>query len=243
MTHRDVATIIPLAAKWQHFNERRRNWGLRRALFWEVMRAARIVFGLRLHYVTVGADVVRPKQHVRPDIAPQYDTRVVGFEDLLPYVNDVPDLSEAFLRSAFERDDECAANFINGELVGFGFICRTRARASEQIDVLIPEGFRYSYKDWTHPDHRRKNLSRMRGHVRFTQMPRPFKERSITYVEINNYASLLHGYRHPRERSLRMGVGGWISIFGYHVPINSRRMKWVGFEFMRRDDDGRRQYH
>lgn len=231
-----------VSLKFRHFAQRKRDWGLKRALYWELMYAARTYLGFCIHYVTVGADLKRPAENVRPEVPEGYVTRIVGLEDMLPYVGRVPDLDAEFLHDAFRRGDECAANFFGDELVGFGFICRTRCRASTQIDVLIPQGFRYSYKDWTHPDHRRNNLSRMRGHVRFTTLPRPFEERSVTYVETHNYASLLHSYLRPRERSLRMGLCGWWSLFGHQIPFNSRAAKWVGFEFIRRDDDGRRQY-
>jgi hypothetical protein len=240
-----MSTRRPLSyvqSKVWHFGQRKRDWGLRRALYWEVMNLLRRTIGLRVHYVTVGADLKRPHENVRPEVPPGYDTRIVGLDDLLPYADRMPDLSAEFLHDAFARGDECAANFFGDELVGYGFICRTRCRASDQLDVLIPKGFRYSYKDWTHVDHRRKNLSRMRGHVRFTTMPRPFEERSIYYVETDNYASLLHGYRHPRERGLRMGLCGWFSLFGRQIPFSGRKAKWIGFEVVRREDAGRRQY-
>ena len=32
------------------------------------------------------------------------------------------------------------------------------------------------------------------------------------------------------------------TIFGRQIPINSRASKWIGFELIRRSDDGRRQY-
>ena len=228
--------------KIRHFADRRRQWGLRRAVYWELMYAFRTYLGFCIHYVTVGSDIKRPAENICPEVPEEYETRIVNLDDLLPYVGRVPDLDAEHLRDAFARGDECAANFFGDELVGFGFICRTRCRASDQLDVLIPPGFRYGYKDWTHPDHRRRNLSRMRGHLRFTTMPRPFEERSISYIETHNYASLLHGYRHPRERGIPMGLCGWFSVFGRQIPFNSRKAKWVGFEFIRREDDGRRQY-
>jgi hypothetical protein len=179
---------------------------------------------------------------VRPEVPHGYETRVVGLEDMLPFAGSVPDLSSEFLKEAFSRGDECAANFYDGRLVGFGYVCRSRSRATEQLDVLIPPGFRYGYKEWTHAEHRRRNLSDMRGHVRFTTLPRPYEERSISYVETHNYASLLHGYTHPRSRGLRMGFVGWFNLFGRQFPFSSRRARWVGLEIVRKSDDGRRQY-
>lgn len=64
----------------------------------------------------------------------------------------------------------------------------------------------------------------------------------ISMAETHNYPSLLHGYRHPRLRGLRMGFCGWITVFGRQIPFNSRRARWIGFEFVRREDHRRRQY-
>ncbi len=232
---------MAVARKLQNLRQRQRDWGLRRALYWECMHFLGY-FGLHVHYVTIGSDLKRPHENERPIVPDGYKTRVVGLEDLLPFVETVPGLDPEFLREAFARGDECAANFHEDELVGFGFVCRSRTRASDQLDVLIPKGFRYNYKDWTHDDHRRRNLSSMRGHVRFTTLPRPYEERSISFVETHNYASLLHAYVHPRERRIRLGFFGWLTVFGRQIPFNSRTAKWVGLELVRRDDDGRRQY-
>ena len=82
-----------------------------------------------------------------------------------------PDLSRAFLETAFGRGDRCTANFFHGRLVGYSFNAYVRARVNDQLDVLVPPGFRYGYKSWTHSEHRRANLSRMRGYVRRKTLP------------------------------------------------------------------------
>ena len=198
--------------------------------------------GVHIHYVRIGSGRKRADDDVEPKVPSGYETRVVGFGDLLPYVDSVPNLSVEFLATAFESGDECVANFYRGALVGFGFNSRTRTNVTDQLDVLIPEGFRYGYKAWTHADHRRHNLGRMRGYVKRQQLVRPYSERNISYVETHNYASLLRRYRHPRERALAMGFVGWVTFFGRQFPFSSRRAKWVGFEFVRRDDLGVRQW-
>ncbi len=153
-----------------------------------------------------------------------------------------PDFSKEFLEEAFARGDECGANFHDGKLIGFGFQCRTRAPVTEQLDLLVPPGFRYGYKAWIHPDHRRRNLSRIQGYVRFNTLPRPFEERSISYIETHNYPSLLHSYVHPRLRHLRTGYVGWVTLFGRQIPFNSRGAKRIGFEFVKKSDTRIRQY-
>jgi hypothetical protein len=227
--------------KLDNFRKRKADWGWRRALYWELMNLL-FKLGIHVHYVNVGADLREIVGEEEPKVAPEYQTRVASLHDLLPHLGSVPKLSREFLDTAFGRGDVCVANFHNGTLVGFSFSSYVRARVSEQLDVLVPNGFRYGYKAWTHPDHRRQNLSRMRGFVRRRSIRADHSQRTISYIETHNYASLLHSYRSPRLRALRMGFCGWVTIFGRQVPFNSRRAKWVGFEFVRNEDTGKRQY-
>lgn len=221
---------------------RLRQWGLARTVYFYVMATLRRMFGLQLAYVRITPDRMGgwfDKQYSPPE----YETRPVDYDDLAPYA-DLPgyDLSTDFLTRAFSPGCECAANFYGGELVGYGFITRARAPVTEQLDVVVPHGFRYGYKSWTHQDHRRKNLSGMRAYVRRTEFNRPVAERGIDYVETHNYPSLLHGYQHPADRSIYMGFVGCIRLFGREVPFATRRAKWIGFRWVRKQDDGKIQY-
>jgi hypothetical protein len=227
--------------KLRNLRTRMRDWGWRRASYWELMHVLSKL-GLHLHYINVGADMREIVGEEEPIVAAEYHTRVVRLEDLLPHLASVPHLSRDFLETVFSRGDVCVANFCRSQLVGYSFSTYVRARVNDQLDVLVPEGFRYGYKAWTHPDHRRQNLSRMRGFVRRRCVPTDHTVRSISYVETHNYASLLHSYRFPSLRAIRMGFCGWITIFGRKVPFNSRHARWVGFEFVRKQDSGRRQY-
>lgn len=227
--------------KSANFALRKKNWGTKRALHWEVMN---ILFklGVRVHYINVEGNVREILGEDLPEVPPGYEARYVGLNEMLPHVDCVPDLDRAFLNEVFARGDVCIANFHGTELLGFAFVSFTRARVTGQLDALVPDGFQYVYKGWTHPAHRRKNLAAARVYLRHKLLLANRNQRSISYVETHNYQSLLHSYRHPRERSLRMGFCGWITVFGRQIPLNSRRARWVGFELIRRDDDGRRQY-
>jgi hypothetical protein len=227
--------------KIANFNVRRRDWGWRRALHWEVMSGLAWL-GIRVHYVNIGADMQQIIGEEKPEVSPEYDTRMIGFDEIVSYVDRVPGLSRENLETAFGRGDVCAANFYHGELVGFSFCSYTRARVTDQLDVLVPEGFRYGYKGWTHPDHRRANLQLMRSYVRRIANPADRDKRSLEYIETHNYASLLHRYRHPVSRKIRAGFAGWITIGGRQIPFSTRHARWVGFLFVRKGDLRRRQY-
>lgn len=222
------------------FATRKRDWGLKRALHWEMMNAL-VKLGVRVHYVNVEGNVREILGEESPEVPPGYETRYAGHDEMLPYVG-TEGLDQAFLNTAFGRGDVCIANFLGRDLVGFAFVSFTRARVTEQLDMLVPDGFQYVYKGWTHIDHRRAKLAFARIYLRHKLLLADHGQRSISFVETHNYSSLLRGYTHPRERKLRMGFCGWITLFGRQIPFNSRRARWVGFEIVRKDHDGRRQY-
>jgi len=229
-------------SKLQEFNKRKTQWGLRRALYWELMHSLRLVFGFRIHYLSIGNSIHDIYYANLPEYTNKYETVLTKPEALLPYVDTIPDFSREFIQTAMDNGDECTANFYNGALVGIGFTSRARTEVSDQIDLLVPEGFRYGYKGWTHPDHRQSSLARLRGRIAIEQREFPYYERSIWYIETHNYASLLHRFQPPRERNLRVGIIGWFSFFGKEIPFNSRNAKRYGIEMVRKEDSGKRQY-
>ena len=221
--------------------ERIREWGVRRALYWQFMHALKKVFGLHLHYANVGADRDDLRDPNPPAVDPEFVCKMGCKADFLPFVDKVPNLDAEFVEEAFARGDECSIVTHRGQLVNFCFVSRGRTRVTPQLDVLVPEGFRYVYKGWTHPDFRRKHLSSLGSWLRNTQHHRPHEERSLSYVETHNFPSLLRSDKHPLRRSIRIGYVGWIDIFGHQIPFNSRKAKWIGFEFVRKDDTRVRQ--
>lgn len=224
------------------FRRRVADWGLLRAVHFHVMNALARIAGLHVHCVSVDAASRELRYQTPPRTPPGYDTRFVDVEDLLPYADRTTGLDGDFVKRAIEAGYLCVANFYRGEIVGYTFQSRTRAPVTDQLDVIVPTGFRYGFKAWTHPDHRRRKLGEVRTYVQFTYGDHPPGERSVHYIECHNYPSLLHGYRHPRERRIRIGLVGWITVFGRHIPFNSRGAKWLGFLFVRREDTRPRLY-
>lgn len=234
------------SAKEGHFTAIRgriRSWGLRRALFWQVMHLLKEQFGFCLNYVFVGADRMDLRDPIPPDIPPGYETFMATKSDFQPFVGKVEFLDQAFIDEAFANGDEASMTLYNGELVSYGFATRVKARVTSQLELHVPKKFRYAYKSWTRQDHRRKRISRMGAYVRAFHNPgRKYEERAIYTIVAHNYASLLHGYRFPSERAIRMGFVGWFSLFGKQIPFNSRKAKWIGLEIRRKGDERVRQY-
>ena len=229
-------------SRFRGFSDRKDQWGLKRALHWQLMNFLARYFGLRLSYLLLGSGSGRLDRMDASCIPEGYDVRMVALGDLLPFTGSVPDLTADFLERSFSNGDVCVASFMEGELVGFSFRTGTRASLSKQLDILIPKGFHYTYKTWIHHDHRRRNLSQAQGYVRHRSLPTDYASRGIWFVETHNYASLLHGYRHPRERAIGMGFLGWFSLGGKEFPFTSRAARWLGVEVVRKGDLRTRHY-
>ena len=176
------------------------NWGYGRTLHWALMRLMNRLTGLRIHYVLV---TMNPDEREPTPMPDGYTARIISIADLRPHAVDNEELDAEFLDLAEERGDVCFANFCGDELVGFSFETLERARATMQLDVLIPQGFSYGYKGWTHPDHRLKGLNLIRGDVSRERSNRP---PSVFYIETTNYASLLRRYRSPSQSPTASGL-------------------------------------
>ena len=214
------------------------DWGLLRTLYWYFMTLVQQVFCFRIHHVFINP---RLSGKVVIPLRPGYAHRDVSPAELIPYAAGSDELGEELdsklLNEFSERGDVCVASFFGEELVGFSFSSTTRAPVTPQLEVIVPPGFRYGYKSWTHPDHRRKKLSLGR-----TETKRSRELISIYYIETHNYPSLLRPYRHPSSRRVHMGYVGWIEFLGRDYPFASRRAKWVGCEFVRRSSTFKRLY-
>jgi hypothetical protein len=153
--------------------------------------------------------------------------------ELIPYAESADELGEEldpeFLKQSAERGDICIASFFGEELAGFSFSSTSRAPVTSQLEVIVPSGFRYGFKSWTHPNHRRKKLSLGRTEAKGLR-----ELISIYYIETHNYPSLLRPYRYPSDRRVHMGYVGWIELFGNRYPFATRRAKWIGFELVRK---------
>lgn len=207
------------------------------------MRLLRGLIGLRLCAIYVGADRPDVLDAEKLGLAEGYCARMCGKEELVPHACSTRLLTEQFLRSEVADDDDCVAAFYEGELVAYKFVTRRRVRVTDQLDALVPDGFRTTYKAWTHPEHRRNNLSNHLSYLmHMACWERNFSERVVWYIETTNYASRLHGHLNPKMWSLRMGYFGWINWFGKEIPFNSRWAKRIGFMVLRKSDSGARYY-
>ena len=231
---------MDVRAKTRRFLDHRRKLG--------TVRAANVVLGgilnrlgVSINYVYVGPAEKDPLKAGPPEVPLGYETRAGTLQDFVHFAEQGHDYDLFAIERQLAYGDLCAVTVFEGELVGYRFVTTARAPVTEQLFTVIPDGFRYAYKAWIHADHRRKNLDSKAVWVLKQMEPAGHRQRNIWDVACNNYASLLHGYVNPRYRSMRVGVVGWVTLFGKQWPFASRGAKWVGFDF-RRDGANERQY-
>ena len=217
--------------------------GTMRVIHRRIMSLFRTAIGLRLNKIYVGADRPDMLEASKFELPPGYTSRLCSKEDLLPFVEDGIGLSAEFLEAAYAKGDDGIAAFYDDELVAYKFAARGRVQLTQQLDAIVPEGFRTTYKAWTHMEHRRKNLT---NHLSYKLgnacWDRNYRERAIWYIETTNYASRLHGHLNPKIWSLSMGYFGWITLFGREIPFNSRWAKRIGFMAVAKSDTQVRLY-
>ncbi len=184
--------------------------------------------GFHLFLVELGDD---NQDIAMPKLPSGYTTRATDLAELWPWVGKVDGLSAEFLRAAIARGDRCVANFFNDELVGYGFVTKGRAPATDQLDVMIDDRLVYRYKGWTHPGHRRKHLSHARGRLNRQFFPLTDGRRTVDFVAVHNLESKLkHADLHP----VRLGYCGFVRLFGREYPFTQRVPRIFGFRLARR---------
>jgi len=217
-------------------------WGPRRAVIWYLLEFAKRILNLNLFRLWVAQGPDDAWSADLPEIPLEFPTRCLEPQELIPYITPDNDLPAEFLDEAQKKGDECTAVFHQGKVVSYGFDSYKRTLINEALDIDIPEGLRYGYKGWTHPDYRQQGISRYRAKAKFDRYG--FRRlKGVWYVEYHNYASLLNNrYEPPDQRPLYLGIIGWIRIFGHVIPFNSRRAKWLGTVLLKKQAPSRRTY-
>ncbi len=204
-----------------------RDFGFGRTVYAAVMRSLERL-GFHLFTVQLGDD--DPNREV-PEMSPGYTLERATPLDLMRWAEPEYGLSRQFLEESAQNGDRCVLNLYNGELAGYGFVTTARARATEQLDVVISDNLVYRYKGWTHPDHRRKHLSLARGSLNKKLFPLGDKRRTVSFVVSHNFKSKLH---HRALKPERIGLCGYLRIFGREIPFTLPGPRRHGFRLARR---------
>lgn len=203
------------------------------------------VLDLHVYRVWVGGGMVTAWHDQLPKEVPdEYPTCRLEPQDLIPYVSGENYLSEAFLRDAQARGDTATAVFFEDRIVSYGFVSNTRTPFEHGLELLVPPGFVYAYKSWTHPDFRRKGLTKYRSKVDWDyRKVNGGPRRGFWYIKFHNYPSLLGNvYEPPHQRPIYVGLMFVLNIFRRTFYFNSRRVKWFGSVLVRKGEPPYRTY-
>lgn len=231
--------------EWSGKFKERLNWGWSRLIAFYFFSSLERGLGLHVYRVWVGGGIATLWHDQLPTAVPiEYPTYRLEPQDLIPYVSEENGLTEAFLTGAQMRGDQATVVFHKDNIVSYGFESNARSPFEHDLELLIPPGFRYGYKSWTHPDFRRKGLTKYRSKVNWDdQRANGGLRRGIWYIKFHNYPSLLTDvYEQPHERPLYSGCLIVLKAFRRTFYFNSRRAKWLGSVLVREGEAARRTY-
>lgn len=230
---------------WVEQFKERLEWGVPRLVASYFFGGLERFLKLHVYRVWVGTGMRTARHdHLPKEIPDEYPTCRLKPRDLIPYASEKNGLNEAFLKAAQARGDRATAVFHKNKVVSYSFESTTRTPFEHSLELLIPPGFLYSYKSWTHPDFRRRGLTKYRGKVNFDERwAKGGLKRGIWYIKFHNYPSLLTNiYQQPHQRPLYAGSMIVLKAFRRTFFFNSRRTKWFGCVLVREGEDVGRTY-
>ncbi len=165
------------------------------------------------------------------DAVPDYTCRRVDGETFHACLSE--GLKGEDLRWAFERDDDCIANFHGDTIVGYSFVSSRPTHVLPGVEFTFPDWYRYGYADATDPDHRGKRLARERWRTaRQLRNASGEDPRSIHYINVLNVSSRKADLSVPNGLpSITLGYTAWWNWRGKTHCWQSRgaRQQRVGF--------------
>ncbi len=217
------------------FSERLHTWGWHRAVTALCIGLLRRLIGLRLCRVEISP--ARLDLMTSPLLPQGYTLALVDCADLTQHTTLADSLPPEFLENAASRGDRCCAAFFNSEPVACRFETRERTSLTDQLDIVVPQDFRFTYKTWSHPDHQDRSLQDACAYL-LDQFGfrNEWMVRTVSFVDVDDYESRLHEYVYPVHWRQHTGYIGWVSLFGRQFLFNTRWAKRTGLVLRRHDD-------
>ena len=204
-------------ASWrQEVTEDLGRWGLRRALFKQLMMLLRVLIGLRLFRIHV-------REHYRdvaiPDLPPGYSMRLLSRDDLkTASANPELDLVEAYYLPSLARGDLCVGAYFGDELVSYVWRAFVPTPAEDDFWFEFHPPLRYGYKAYTLPSHRGKHLQHPIALLTEELCLERGFTHALSYIEVFNYASIISDQR--RNNRLH-GYAGYVGFGRFRMPFRS----------------------
>ncbi len=157
------------------------------------------------------------------------DIRLASADELVSASRELPDqLSRAFIESALDRGDVCAAAFVGSTMVAWQWSSFTIAEAAERLWVSFERPFRYGYKGFTRPEYRGRRIARQVMRFADSECLKRGYTDTIVYVETHNYASLANL---ARLGNRCVGYAGYLKLFNSYLTFRTPGVKRHAFRF------------
>ena len=138
---------------------------------------------------------------------------------------------------AFDRGDQCVANFHGDQMVGYTFNSPHSTVVCPGLEFRFPDTSIYAYAAFTEPRHRGRRLDLARSNERKRVAQRAgIERRAIWYVLVNNYAARAAG---KQAGGVLAGYLGYVKFGHRFLCFASPRCKRAGVSLVQTSPDSR----
>ncbi|NKB98070.1 MAG: hypothetical protein GKR90_06175 [Pseudomonadales bacterium] len=153
---------------------------------------------LNFHVVLINSRPLDPSRN-RPPILEGDQVLIYKPIEMLGYVSEQLQISESFLRERAETADVCVCYLRDSSLLAYVWLGFDRIPMEASLFVTVQKPYVYSYKAFTHPSHRGKQLQNRLGELNDTWLTARGYKFNIDYIKTHNYASLVADRRYGNK--------------------------------------------
>ena len=147
------------------------------------------------------------------------DVRLANAEELMRAAHELPDqLTAAFIESALDRGDICAAAFVGASIIAWQWSSFTTAKVNDKLWIGFDRPYRYGYKGFTRPEYRGQRIAQRVMRFADSECLRRGYTHTVVYVETHNYASLANL---KRLGNRCVGYAGYFRLLNLYMPFRT----------------------
>jgi hypothetical protein len=169
------------------------------------------------------------------DAGSHFEIRVIAHKDLVRHaINPELDLSPDFVDGAIRRGDICIGALSGEKLVSYTWHSENPVPAEKGLWVSPDWPTFYRYKTFTLPAYRGLRIPLLLHAAGDRQAIARRHAEIISYVRINNFASIRSTMRSGGQR---VGYAGYLAIPGHPLPFRTAGAAQHGFQFTAGDGE------
>ena len=175
---------------------------------WALARLRRVA---NLHLWVVLTRAIDPHRVLDPDLEARFIFRTVTLDEAKNAPSDMQ-MSRKFVDDAAARGDVVAGVFDGSRLIAYSWRSETRAPITDHLWWQLEPGqhTRYGYKSFVHPHYRGMRLAQSLGQSADPDYAARGITKDVSYVDLDNLASLRSNFRNPTRRVV--GLAGYWQI-------------------------------